>query len=580
MPRILPSSLHSAARRFPSFQWPHAGTVGLTVLLVAVSFVVVSPIYLLLVSGLQFDAAGNLAEPSLAFWRAAYSEPGIVTAFLNTFLVTGLVQGISIPVAILIAWVIARTDMPGARFAELLFWITFFIPTLAVTSGWILVWDPKFGLGNQLLMGTGLFDAPPFSIYSLGGIVFTHLTSLSISTKVMMMAPAFRNLDANLEEAARMSGASAMGTLFRVVVPASTPMVCVASLMSLIRSFESFEVELVLGTPFRFSVYSTKIYALIHQTPVNYAGAAALSMLILGAILPLVILQHWISQRRQFTTLTGRYKPTLFSLGKWRWPVTIAVFIVAGFATLLPLSFLVMGSVMNLYGHFEIDRVWSLRHWGVVLGDPGFLKALSNTVTLGVATMAVSVVAYSLIAYVIARTTYFLRWAFDLITWLPFMIPGIVLSLGYMFFALHSTFTQFFYGTKVLLVLILALTVMTFSVQMLKSTFLQLGADLEEAGRVNGGSFWFTLRHILLPLMLPATAVVAVMIFGSVSRQVGSIVLLTTGENEPLSVRQLGYLLAEDYSAASVVGTLLVGMGVILALVASKGGRQYGAHQN
>ena len=580
MPRILPSSLHSVARRFPSIQWPHAGTVGLTVLLVAVSMVVVSPIYLLLMSGLQFDAAGNVAEPSLAIWRAAYSEPGVVTAFLNTFIVTGLVQGISIPIAILIAWVIARTDMPGARFAELLFWITFFIPTLAVTSGWILVWDPKFGLGNQLLMRTGLFDAPPFSIYSLGGIVFTHLTSLSISTKVMMMAPAFRNLDANLEEAARMSGASAMGTLFRIVVPASTPMVCVASLMSLIRSFESFEVELVLGTPFRFSVYSTKIYALIHQTPVNYAGAAALSMLILGAILPLVILQHWISQRRQFTTLTGRYKPTLFSLGKWRWPVAAAVFIAAGFATLLPLSFLVVGSVMNLYGHFEIDRVWSLRHWGVVLGDPGFLKALSNTVTLGVATMAVSVVAYGLIAYVIARTTYFLRWAFDLITWLPFMIPGIVLSLGYMFFALHSSFTQFFYGSKFLLVLILALTVMTFSVQMLKSTFLQLGADLEEAGRVSGGSFWFTLRHVLLPLMLPATAVVAVMIFGSVSRQVGSIVLLTTGESEPLSVRQLGYLLAEDYSAASVVGTLLVGMGVILALIANKGGRQYGAHQN
>ena len=130
---------------------------------------------------------------------------------------------------------------------------------------------------------TGLFDAAPFSIYSLGGIVFTHLTSLSISTKVMMMAPAFRNLDANLEEAARMSGAGALSTLFRIVVPASTPMVCVASLMSLIRSFESFEVELVLGTPFRFSVYSTKIYSLIHQTPVNYAGATALSMLILAA---------------------------------------------------------------------------------------------------------------------------------------------------------------------------------------------------------------------------------------------------------------------------------------------------------
>jgi iron(III) transport system permease protein len=417
---------------------------------------------------------------------------------------------------------------------------------LAVTSGWILVWDPKFGLANQLFARTGLFGGAPFSIYSLGGIVFTHLTSLSISTKVMMMAPAFRNLDANLEEAARMSGAGALSTLFRIVVPASTPMVCVASLMSLIRSFESFEVELVLGTPFRFSVYSTKIYSLIYQTPVNYAGATALSMLILSAILPLVLLQHWISQRRQFTTLTGRYKPTLFSLGKWRWPIALAVFSVAGLATILPLTFLLMGSVMNLYGHFDIERVWSLRHWGVVLSDPGFLKAAKNTLTLGFSTMAVSVVVFTLIAYIIARTSYFLRWAFDLVTWLPFMIPGIVLSLGYMFFSLQSSFTQYFYGTKFLLVLILSLTVMTFSVQMLKSTLLQLGADLEEAGRVNGGSFWFTLRHILLPLMLPAAAVVAVMVFGSVSRQVGSIVLLTTGESEPLSVLQLGYLMAED----------------------------------
>jgi iron(III) transport system permease protein len=184
-----------------------------------------------------------------------------------------------------------------------------------------------------------------------------------------------------------------------------------------------------------------------------------------------------------------------------------------------------------------------------------------------------------LLAYVIARTQYVLRWAFDLVTWPPFMVPGIVLSLGYMFFALHSSFTQYLYGTKFLLVLILALTVMTFSVQMLKSTFLQLGADLEEAGRVNGGSFWFTLRHILLPLMLPAIAVVAVMVFGSVSRQVGSIVLLTTGESEPLSVLQMGYLMAEDYSAAAVVGTLLVSMGVLLALLARKSGQQFGMHQ-
>ena len=338
-----PNITTSVAQRLRSLPWLEPGAIGLTFVLALLSFLVICPIYLLLISGLHVEAGGNAAGFSFASWRSAFSEPGVAKAFLNTLVVTGLVQAISLPIAILMAWVIARTDMPGARFAELLFWITFFIPTLAVTSGWILMLDPKFGLANQFLVGAGLFGAAPFNIYSLGGIVFTHLTSLSISTKVMMMAPAFRNLDANLEEAARMSGAGALSTLFRIVVPASTPMVCVASLMSLIRSFESFEVELVLGTPFRFSVYSTKIYALIHQTPVNYAGATALSMLVLSAILPLVILQHWVSHRRHFTTLTGRFKPTLFALGKWRWPIAMAVFLVASLATIIPLTFLVDG---------------------------------------------------------------------------------------------------------------------------------------------------------------------------------------------------------------------------------------------
>jgi iron(III) transport system permease protein len=219
-----------------------------------------------------------------------------------------------------------------------------------------------------------------------------------------------------------------------------------------------------------------------------------------------------------------------------------------------------------------------LRHWGTVLGDEGFIKAVKNTLILGFGTMIVSVIVFGFIAYVIARTDYSLRWAFDLLTWFPFMIPGIVLSLGYMFFSLQSSLARYFYGTRVFLVLVLALTVMTFSVQMLKSSLLQLGADLEEAGRANGGSFWFTMRHVLVPLMLPTAAVVAVMIFGSVSRQVGSIILLTTGESEPLSVLQLGYLMAEDYSAASVVGTILVALGVLLAMVVKKSGYQFGIH--
>ena len=64
----------------------------------------------------------------------------------------------------------------------------------------------------------------------------------------------------------------------------------------------------------------------------------------------------------------------------------------------------------------------------MVLSDHGFLKSLKNTLVLGFSTMAIAIVAYGLLAYVIARTQYVLRWAFDLVTWLPFMVPGIVLE--------------------------------------------------------------------------------------------------------------------------------------------------------
>ena len=83
-----------------------------------------------------------------------------------------------------------------------------------------------------------------------------------------------------------------------------------------------------------------------------------------------------------------------------------------------------------------------------------------------------------------------------------------------------------------------------------------------------------------MPLMLPSMAAVAVMVFGAVSRQLGSIVLLTTSDTEPLFIMQLRYLMAEDYSAASVVGSIPIGLGVLPALVVLKSGYQFGVHAN
>src|SRR5438309_2074556 len=99
------------------------GTVLCTLLLSVLAFVVLYPLVLLLINSFQVSGPGRTTTYSLTNWAAALAEPGVFTALVNTLQVVIVVQGISVPIAIAIAWLIARTDLPGASWMEFLFWI-------------------------------------------------------------------------------------------------------------------------------------------------------------------------------------------------------------------------------------------------------------------------------------------------------------------------------------------------------------------------------------------------------------------------------------------------------------------------
>src|SRR5438093_1490557 len=188
----------------------------------------------------------------------------------------------------------------------------------------------------DLLLGMGFYVIYPlllilFNIYSFWGIVWVQLMAHAISFKVMLLTPAFRNMDAALEEAGRTSGADQWRTLIRVTLPVMTPMLAIVFLLGLVRLFESFEVEQLVGVPFGFYVYSTKIVQLVRSDPPQLSQAAALGSLTLVLLLIAAPLQRWLTMRRSFAVVGGRMKPALIELGILRWPV----FAVTGAMTLL-----------------------------------------------------------------------------------------------------------------------------------------------------------------------------------------------------------------------------------------------------
>src|SRR5215213_4181199 len=168
-------------------------TVLCTLVLALVGLLVVYPVVLLLINSLWVGPFGRETHMGLDNWRAAVTEPALVSAIWNTISLAVTRQAISLSLAIGVAWLIARTDLPWASWLELGFWVAVFLPSLTVLVAWILLFDSFNGIVNQLLRQLPFVTGPVFDIYSWWGIVAAHLLSGTVAVQVMLLTPAFRN---------------------------------------------------------------------------------------------------------------------------------------------------------------------------------------------------------------------------------------------------------------------------------------------------------------------------------------------------------------------------------------------------
>jgi iron(III) transport system permease protein len=290
---------------FPFLSHWRVPSLPMTLLLLVVGFMVLTPLGLMIFNSFQVARPGEPVVYGLDGWTKAFTTPGILKAMTNTFSLAITRQAIALFIGAFFAWLIARTDIPMKGFLEFLFWLSFFLPALPETMGWILLLDPKYGLLNQGLMAVGVVSQPLFNIYSFWGIIWAHLGG-SVSVKVMLLAPAFRNLDAALEESSRISGASGWHTFFHIIIPIMMPAILVTTILGIIRSLEAFEIELLLGTPIGLQVYSTKIHELVTWEPPQFPPAMALSTVFLAVLLLLVALQRSYIGKKSYTTVSGR----------------------------------------------------------------------------------------------------------------------------------------------------------------------------------------------------------------------------------------------------------------------------------
>ena len=154
----------------------------------ALGYFLIWPVILLLIN--SFNAAGDwFVEPrrwGVDHWVNAFHRAGLLKSLVNSVLVWSLSVAVSFPVGVAIAWILARTKIPGSHTLEFLFWVSYMVPSLPTTIAWITLVDPDIGIINVALKNLLGLEQGPFNIFSLPGIVWANLMGHGIAIKVML----------------------------------------------------------------------------------------------------------------------------------------------------------------------------------------------------------------------------------------------------------------------------------------------------------------------------------------------------------------------------------------------------------
>ncbi len=180
-----------------------------------------------------------------------------------------------------------------------------------------------------------------------------------------------------------------------------------------------------------------------------------------------------------------------------------------------------------------------------------------------------SPILFSLLAYVIVRTRMAGRSILDGLIWLSAAMPGILVGLGLLLMYLTTPGLKVMFGTIWILLIVVVISGVTTGTNVFKGVLVQIGASLEEAGRVSGAGWIRTYFRIVIPVLMPTMVLVGMLNFVAAASMTSNVILLASRETNTLSILALQFSASganlEEAGIISLIIMLLT-MGVALPM--------------
>lgn len=524
------------------------------VILLLYALFLLYPLSLLLKMAFSDGVHFTLENFAKFFSRKYYS-----ITLLNSFKVSIAATIASVVVGVVLGYFMSVFKVRGAKLLRMCIVMATMSAPFVGAYAWIMLLGRNGVITNFL---SGLFGITMPDIYGFNGIMLVFVTQL-FPLVFLYVQGAMSKMDASLMEASENLGCTGFKRFFTVVLPLISPTVLAGALLVFVRAMSDFGTPMLIGEGYR--TFTVILYnEFVGEVSQNKGFASAIAIIAILITMVVYFSQNFVAKKQAFSmnALHRIEKKQLHGFSNFI--VHFITYVVVGIS-ILPQLYVVYTSFLKTSGQIYVAG-YSLQSYQDMFSRLG--RSIQNTIVIPAVSLLIVVFLAVLIAYVAVRRRNVLSGAVDVISMIPYVIPGTVIGI-----AMISAFNReplVLTGGMLIMVVALVVRRLPYTIRSSAAILQQIPLYVEEAALSLGSSKPKAFFTVTLPMMSSGVLSGAILSWVTLISELSTAILLYTGKTQTLTVAIYTQIVRGNYGIASAMATVLTVMTLLSLLIFNK----------
>lgn len=524
------------------------------VILLLYALFLLYPLSLLLKMAFSDGVHFTLENFAKFFSRKYYS-----ITLLNSFKVSIAATIASVVVGVVLGYFMSVFKVRGAKLLRMCIVMATMSAPFVGAYAWIMLLGRNGVITNFL---SGLFGITMPDIYGFNGIMLVFVTQL-FPLVFLYVQGAMSKMDASLMEASENLGCTGFKRFFTVVLPLISPTVLAGALLVFVRAMSDFGTPMLIGEGYR--TFTVILYnEFVGEVSQNKGFASAIAIIAILITMVVYFSQNFVAKKQAFSmnALHRIEKKQLHGFSNFI--VHFITYVVVGIS-ILPQLYVVYTSFLKTSGQIYVAG-YSLQSYQDMFSRLG--RSIQNTIVIPAVSLLIVVFLAVLIAYVAVRRRNVLSGAVDVISMIPYVIPGTVIGI-----AMISAFNReplVLTGGMLIMVVALVVRRLPYTIRSSVAILQQIPLYVEEAALSLGSSKPKAFFTVTLPMMSSGVLSGAILSWVTLISELSTAILLYTGKTQTLTVAIYTQIVRGNYGIASAMATVLTMMTLLSLLIFNK----------